>query len=64
MAKDIYLKLNLQETNDLLYILTMYGKVEKRHWEQQQKPKCHIYHSIKRLSKLFPMDKEVRIIGD
>ena len=61
MAKDIFLKLNLQETNDLLYLLTMYGKVEKRHWEQQQKPKGHIYHSIKRLSKLFPMDKEVTI---
>ena len=64
MAKDIFLKLNLQETNDLLYLLTMYGKVEKRHWEQQQKPKGHIYHSIKRLSKLFPMDEEVRIIGN
>ncbi len=64
MAKDIYLKLNLQETNDLLYLLTMYVKVEKRHWEQQQKPKGHIYHSIRRLSKLFPMAKEVSIIGD
>ena len=59
-----YFKLNLQETNDLLYLLTMYGKVEKRHWEQQQKPKGHIYHSIRRLSKLFPIDKEVSIIGD
>ena len=58
------LKLNLQETNDLLYILTMYGKIEKRHWEEQEKPKVHIYHSIKRLSKLFPMDKEVNKIGD
>tara|TARA_Y100000401_G_scaffold78995_1_gene64554 strand:- start:1364 stop:1558 length:195 start_codon:yes stop_codon:yes gene_type:complete len=64
MAKDIFLKLNLQETNDLLYLITMYGKVEKRNWEQQQKPKNHIYHSIKRLSKLFPMDKDVSIISD
>ena len=30
MAKVVYLKLNLQETNDLLYLLTMYGKVEKK----------------------------------
>ena len=64
MAKDISLKLNLQETNDLLYLLTMYSKVEKKHWKEQEKHKGHIYHSIKRLSKLFPMDKEVRIIGD
>ena len=64
MAKDIFLKLNLQETNDLLYLLTMYGKVEKRHWEEQEKPNGHIYHSIKRLSKLFPIEKEVIIIGD
>tara|TARA_Y100000994_G_scaffold85438_1_gene70593 strand:- start:365 stop:559 length:195 start_codon:yes stop_codon:yes gene_type:complete len=64
MDKDIFLKLNLQETNDLLYLLTMYGKVEKRHWEEQEKPNGHIYHSIKRLSKLFPIEKEVIIIGD
>ena len=62
--KDKFLELNLQDMNDLLYILCMYNKEEKRHWEEEGKPKNHVYHSFKRLSRLFPMDKEIKIITD
>ena len=58
------MKLNIQQINDLLYILSVYGKIEKRHWKESGRPKEHIYHSFKRLDKLFPLDKEVKIIGD
>jgi hypothetical protein len=58
------MKLNNKQINDLLYILCVYGKIEERHWEESGKPKEHIYHSFKRLNKLFPLDKEVKIIGD
>ena len=64
MAKDIFLKLNLQQTNDLLYLLSYMYLQEKKHWEKSDKPRDHIYHSLRRLSKLFPMDKEVNIIGN
>ncbi len=64
MAKDIFLKLNLQQTNDLLYLLSYMYLQEKKHWEESDKPRDHIYHSLRRLSKLFPMDKEVNIIGN
>ena len=57
------MKLQIKQINDLLYILSVYSKVEKRHWEESGKPKEHIYHSFKRLNKLFPQDKEVNIIG-
>ena len=58
------MKLNIQQINDLLYILSLYSKIEERHWEESGEPKEHIYHSFKRLNKLFPHDKEVNIIGD
>lgn len=58
------MKLNNQQINDLLYILSMYHKIEERHWEESGKPKEHIYHYFKRLQKLFPRAKEVKIIGD
>ena len=58
------MKLNIQQINDLLYILSVYSKIEERHWEESDKPKEHIYHSFKRLNKLFPHNKEVNIIGD
>jgi hypothetical protein len=64
MAKDIFLKLNLQQTNDLLYLLSYMYLREKQHWVESDKPRDHIYHSLRRLSKLFPMDKEVNIIGN
>jgi|TARA_R100000353_G_scaffold38730_2_gene30727 hypothetical protein len=61
---DTFVELNLQEMNDLLYILSMYSKEEERHWQEEGKPKNHVYHSFKRLRKLFPMDKQVNIVTD
>ena len=58
------MRLNIQLINDLLYILSVYSKIEERHWEESGKPEKHIYHSFRRLNKLFPQDKEVKIIGD
>ena len=58
------MKLNIQQINDLLYILSVFSKFERRHWEESGKPKEHIYHSFKRLNKLFPLNKEVKIIGN
>jgi hypothetical protein len=40
----------------------MYHEEEKRHWEEENKPKNHVYHSFRRLKKLFPMDRKVNII--
>ena len=58
------MELNLQEMNDLLYILCICHEKEKRHWEEENKPKNHVYHSFKRLGKLFPMDKKITMILD
>ena len=64
MKKDTFMELNLQEMNDLLYILCIGHEKEKRHWEEENKPKNHVYHSFKRLGKLFPMDKKITMILD
>ncbi len=58
------MKLNINQINDLKYILSMYSKIERHHWEESGKPKEHIYHQLNRLYKLFPKDKEVKTIGD
>jgi len=60
--KDKFLELNLQDMNDLLYILCSYTEESKKDWEELGKPKNHAYHSFKRLSKLFPMNKQVKIV--
>lgn len=60
--KDIFMSLDLREMNDLLYLLTYSHSNEKKHWEEEGKPKNHVYHSIKRLYKLFPMYKEIPIL--
>ena len=36
----------------------------KKQWEKESKPKNHVYHSFKRLGKLFPMNKKITMILD
>ena len=62
MEKDTFMELNLQEMNDLLYILCEYHQKCQKQWEKESKPKNHVYHSFRRLKKLFPMDRKVNII--
>jgi hypothetical protein len=64
MKKDTFMELNLQEMNDLLYILCEYHQECKKQWEKESKPKNHVYHSFLRLGKLFPMDKKITMILD
>ena len=46
MKKDVFMSLDLREMNDLLYLLTYSYSDEKKHWEEEGKPKNHVYHSI------------------
>ena len=61
--KDKFMELNLQEVNDLLYILCEYLQECKQSWKEEGKPKNHVYHSFKRLTKSFPSwGKQVKIV--
>ena len=57
---DTFMELNLQEVNDLLYILCEYHQECKQNWEEEGKPKNHVYHSFRRLKKLFAMNKQIK----
>jgi hypothetical protein len=61
--KDKFMELNLQEVNDLLYILCEYHQECKQNWKEEGKPRNHVYHSFRRLTKSFPgWGKEARIV--
>lgn len=44
------IKLNRQETSDLKKILDYLYRDEKKHWEETNKPKEHIFVSIRNLT--------------
>ena len=44
------IKLNRQEVNDLKKVLDYLYRDEKKHWEESDKPKDHIFVSIRNLT--------------
>jgi len=62
--EDVFMSLNLKQVNALISVVTYSYGNEKKHWEEEGKPDNHIYHDLKTLYDLFPMDKPVNIFTD